>query len=85
MKDLYTSMSTKAKWDGFLSSQFVISQGIRQGGILSASHNKRYNNSFLIDVEDSFYEKRFGTVRISHVSLADDMCFITEVEAELQL
>ena len=52
MKDLYTSMSAKVKWDGFLSSQFVIRQGLRQGNILSASLYKRYNNSFLIDVED---------------------------------
>ena len=54
MKDLYTSMSLKVKWDGFLSSQFVIRQGVLQGGILSASRYKRYNNSFLIDVEDRF-------------------------------
>ena len=48
MKDLYTGMTARVKWDGFLSSPFVIKQGVRQGGILSASHYKRYNNPLMI-------------------------------------
>ena len=83
-KDLYSNMTAKVKWDGFLSSPVIIRQGVRQGGILSAPHYKRYNNSFLIDVEDRFCGKRIGTVTIPHVTVADDMCFITEVEPEIQ-
>ena len=84
MKDLYSNMTAKVKWDGFLSSPVSIRQGVRQGGILSAPHYKRYNNSFLIDVEDRFCGKRIGTVSIPHVTVADDMCFITEEEPEIQ-
>ena len=84
MKDLYTNMSAKVKWDGFLSSTVVIRQGVRQGGILSAPHYKRYNNSFLLDIEDRFCGKLIGTVRIPHVTVADDLCFITEDLSELQ-
>ena len=58
--------------------------GVRQGGILSAPHYKRYNNSFLIDVEDRFSGKCIGTVKIPHVTVADDMCFITEEKSEVQ-
>ena len=77
-------MTAKVKWDGFLSSPFIIRQGMRQGGILSASHYKRYNNSLLIEVEDKLSGKRIGTVKIPHVTVADDMCFITEEKSELQ-
>ena len=84
LKDLYSNMSAKVKWDGLFSSTVVIRQGVRQGGILSAPHYKRYNNSFLIDVEERFSGKLIGTVKIPHVTVADDMCFITEDKAELQ-
>ena len=36
LKVLYTDMTTRIKKDGFLSSSFVIRQGVRQGGSLSA-------------------------------------------------
>ena len=81
LKDLYSNMSAKVKWDGLLSSSVVIRQVVRQGGILSAP--KRYNN-ILIDVEEWFSGKINATVKIHHVTVADDMCFITENKAELQ-
>ena len=84
MKDVYSNMTPKVKWDGFLSSPVIIRQGVRQGGIPSAPHYKRYNNSFLIDVENRFCGKRTGTASIPHVTVADDMCFITEDEPEIQ-
>ena len=46
IKDLYTDMSTKIKWNGELSRKFPILQGVRQGGILSAGHYKRYKTLF---------------------------------------
>ena len=84
MKDIYTGMTAKVKWDGFLSSPFTIKQGVRRGGILSASHCKRYNNPLIIDVEDRFTGKKIGTVRIPHTSVADEMCFVTEDRSEVQ-
>ena len=62
----------EVKWERFLYSPFGIKQGVRQGGILTASHYKRYNNPLMIDVEDSFTGKRIGTVKILHISVADD-------------
>ena len=40
LKDLYTSMTARVKWDGFFSSPFIIKQVVRQGDILSASYYK---------------------------------------------
>ena len=77
-------MTAKVKWDGYLSSPFTIRRDVRQGGILSASHYKRYNNSMLIEEEDRFTGTRIGMVKIPHVTVADDMCFVTEKKNELQ-
>ena len=72
------------QWKSKSKSTFTIKQGVRQGGILSASHYKRYNNRLMIDVEDRFTGKKIGTVRIPHISVADDMCFVTEDRSEVQ-
>ena len=63
---------------------FTIKQGVRQGRILSASHYKQYNNPLMIDVEDRFTGKKIGTVRIPHISVANDMCSVTEDRSEVQ-
>ena len=84
MKDFYTGMAAKVKWDGFLSSTFTIKPAVHQGGFLSISHYKRYNNTLMIDAEDRFIGKKIGTVRIPHISVADAMCFVTEDRSEVQ-
>ena len=38
----------------------------------------------MIDVEDKFTKKRIGTVKLPHISMADDMCFVTEDKYDVQ-
>ena len=38
LQDLYSNMTARIKWDEYLSSPFIIKEGVRQGGILSATH-----------------------------------------------
>ena len=42
----YFDLTTVMKWEGSLFNRFVNKQGVRQGGILSTAHYKRYNNTF---------------------------------------
>ena len=84
LKDLYSSMTARIKWDGHLSIPFIIKQGVRQGGILSATHYKRYNNPLLLETEDKFTGKTIGTVIVHHVTCADDLCYMTDSKDELQ-
>ena len=44
-----TDLTSAVKWEGTLSSPFVIKQGVRQGGVLSTGHYRRYNHPFLIE------------------------------------
>ncbi|CAC5363398.1 unnamed protein product [Mytilus coruscus] len=44
VKDLYSNMSLKIKWNNYISKQFPIHQGVRQGGVLSTHLYKLYIN-----------------------------------------
>ena len=77
IKDVYTDMSTKIKWNGELSRKFPILQGVRQGGILSAGHYKRYNNPLLLQLESNFTGVIIGTEKVQHITCADDLALIS--------
>ena len=83
LKDLYSNITARIQWDGHLSTPFIIKQGVRQGGILSAAHYKRYNNPLLLEIEDKFTGKTIGTVKVPHVTCADDLCYKTDSKDEL--
>ena len=55
LKDLYSDCSSRVKWAGQLSDPFFIDQGVRQGGVISTGHYKRYNNPLLLHLEESLY------------------------------
>ena len=84
LKDLYTEMTTSVKWESHLSSPFVIRQGVRQGGILSTSHYKRYNNPLLIQIEDKYIGAIIGSFRIPHITVADGLALLSNEENEMQ-
>ena len=51
LNDMYTDLTSRVKWEVSLSNPIIIKQGVRQGGVLSTSHYKRYNNPLLIEVD----------------------------------
>ena len=73
--DIYGDMTFSVKWESHLSSPFVIRQGVCQGGVLSTSHYKRYNNPLLIQLEDKYTGMVTGSIRIPHVTVADDLAY----------
>ena len=77
-------MTTSVKWESHLSSPFVIRQGVRQGGVLSMSHYKRYNNPLLIQIEVKYTRTITGSFRIPHITVADDLALLSKEENEMQ-
>ena len=63
---------------------FIIKEWVRQGGILSAIHYKGYNNPLLLEIEDKFTGKTIGTIKVPHVTCADDLCYMTDSKDELR-
>ena len=84
LKDLYTDCSSRIKWAGGLSHPINIRQGVRQGGVLSTSHYKRYNNPLLLHLEQKYSGAKIGSINIPHVTVADDLCVISTEQSEAQ-
>ena len=85
VKDLYTDCSSRIKWAGGLSHPINIKQGVRQGGVLSTSHYKRYNNPLLLQLEERYSGVKIGSISIPHVTVADDLALLSSLLAEMQV
>ena len=85
LQNLYSDLTSVVKWEGTLSNPFVIRQGVRQGGVMSTSHYKRYNNPLLIQLESKFTGAKIGYIRIPHVTVADDLTLMSYSQSEMQV
>ena len=79
VRDIYKGMTLSVKWESQLSSPFVIRQEVRQGGVLSTSHYKRYNNPLVIQLEE-----KYESIQIPHITVADYLALVTDSEYEMQ-
>ena len=82
---IISDLTSAVKWEGTLSSPFVIKQGVRQGGVLSTGHYKRYNHQLLIEIENKFTGAKIGYIRVPHVTVADDVALLTNLASEMQV
>ena len=69
---------TRLKWAGEFSDPINIRQGVRQGGVLSTGHHKRYNNPLLLQLEDRYPGVKIGSIRIPHITVAYDLAILAE-------
>ena len=76
LEDLYSDCSSRIKWAGELSHPINIRQGVRQGGVLSASHYKRYNNPLLLQLENRYPGMEIGPISLPHITIADDLALL---------
>ena len=76
---------SSVKWEGDFSEAFHITQGVRQGGILSADMYKLYINSLLDRIEHSGIGGHIGDVVCSAPTCADDMSQLSNTDQELQI
>ena len=85
LKDLYSDCSSRIKWAGEFSDPINIRQGVRQGGVLSTGHYKRYNNPLLLQLEDRYPGVKIGSIRIPHITVADDLAILAENKSDSQV
>ncbi|MEW8547407.1 MAG: reverse transcriptase domain-containing protein, partial [Candidatus Thiodiazotropha sp.] len=84
LHNMYVDLTSVVKWEANLSNPINIRQGVRQGGVLSTSHYKRYNNPLLLEVENRFTGALIGHIQIPHVTVADDLALLTHSQLEMQ-
>jgi len=85
LRDLYKDMQACVKWLGQKSEIFKIDQGVRQGGVLSTEHYKRFNNPLLLQLENNFQGATIGNVKIPHATCADDLALLSHYDWEMRL
>ena len=84
LKELYSDCSSMIKWAGELSDPINIKQGVRQGGVLSTGHYKRYNNPMLLQLEKGYSGIKIGSISIPYVTVADDLVILAGSKSENQ-
>ncbi|MES9882009.1 MAG: reverse transcriptase family protein, partial [Sedimenticola sp.] len=84
LKDMYTDLTSVVKWENMLSNPITIKQGVRQGGVLSTTHYKRFNNPLLLQIENKFTGATIGYINIPQVTCADDLALTTHSPNEMQ-
>ena len=85
IKDLYSDCSSRVKWAGLLSDPVNLHQGVRQGGVLSTAHYKRYNNPLLLQLEERYAEVKIGSINIPHITVADDLAVMSRTFSSQQI
>ena len=85
LRDLYSDCSSRVKWAGLVSDQINLKQGVRQGGVLSSAHYKRYNNPLLLQLEERYTDVKIGSINIPHVTVADDLAVLAREYCDMQV
>ena len=81
---LYSSLTSKVSWNGNISTEFPVLQGVRQGGILSTGLYKLYINDLLLLLEDSKIGTSIGTIYIGCPTVADDLTLSSNDQYDAQ-
>ena len=87
---MYTDLTSRVKWEANLSEQIfqtLLSSGKELAKEEFCPHHttKGYNNPLLIEVEiNRFTGALIGRIKIPHVTVADDLAFLTHLQMEMQ-
>ncbi len=84
LADMHRGMSTAVRWKGYVSRQVEIKQGVRQGGVLSPGHYKRYVDGLLHSLQNAALGLSFGELYAGCPTVADDVLLLATAEWDLQ-
>ena len=81
----YTSQTMYVRWNNVISSGFGVSNGVRQGGILSPYLFCVYMDDLSIKLNDIKVGCTIGTTLINHLMYADDLVLLSPSAMGLSL
>ena len=85
LQNLYQNAKSYIKWNGQISEEFfIIEQGVRQGGALSADLYKVYINPLLDILSNSGLGGKIGNINCCAPTCTDDVALISNNPLELQ-
>jgi hypothetical protein len=83
-KEMYKNMKAQVKWDGLLSREITIKQGLNQGGVGSPNFWKTYENPLFLLLEQLGIGYNVGSIYMGEIILADDKAFLSSSPYDLQ-
>ena len=84
-RELNKDATSRVKWCGETSDSFPITQGVRQGGVLSTNLYKQFINPLLKQLENVGAGAMIGTNRIAAPAVADDISLAASNKCDLQV
>jgi hypothetical protein len=84
INSMHQKASSSVKWENKMS-QFPVTQGVRQGGILSSDLYKVYINPQLNNHSDSYLGMTIGDVNCNASACADGVALMSRREHETQV
>lgn len=85
LKNWYQNQTLQVLWCNKLSVSFTVSNGVREGGVLSPYLFNIYNDDLSIKLSECNVGCAIGTTFINHLFYADDMVLIAPCGAALQI
>jgi hypothetical protein len=82
---MHQNATSAIKWEGKISEQFPVIQGVCLGGILSADLCKLYINPLLVRLENSHIGSRIGNVLCNASACADDIALMSRTDSDMQI
>jgi hypothetical protein len=84
INSMHQNVTSAIKWEGKISVQFPVTQGVCQGGIQSADLCKLYINPLLERLENSHIGSRIGNILCNASACADDIA-LNRTESDMQI
>jgi hypothetical protein len=82
---LHRNTRSVVKWNNQISQEFHSSQGVKQGGLLSADFYKLYLEDLLNTLYQSKIGCTIGSINVNAVACADDVALTSEIPYDLQI
>ncbi|CAG2257578.1 unnamed protein product [Mytilus edulis] len=76
IQSMHWQSTSAIKWEGMIADEFPVSQGVRQGGILSTDLYKVYVNPLLNRLQQSGLGCKIGNVLCNTTACADDIALL---------
>ena len=85
LDQLYENATSCVKWNGSISQEFNIEQGVRQGGAFSADLYKIYINPLLDFLASTGLGGHIGNINCCDPTCADDLAIVSNCPLELKM
>ena len=82
--DLYMNSAECIRWKGVDSDMYSVSQGVKQGGVLSPLLYKTYINDLLVSMRRAELGLQIGGIYLGTPTVADDVLLMSTNQLELQ-